>query len=282
MLSILIFKFKKIIRFICPNLIQYDYSFAHFGQINLDYWHPIHNLGDQLSLVIVEYMLLQKNLSLTSPTKKPFQHLMAVGSLLGSTKINATIWGTGILNEQRVMAIQKKRKFTHLDIRCVRGPLTQFVLENAGYSCPKVYGDPAILMPLIYKPKSQEKKYDITLIQHHSFQNNNHPGFHHLNIQTNDYQAFIDELCASKLVISSSLHGIILAESYGIPAIFYNQNNMWQQSIKFLDYYYSTKRYNIKAIHSLNEIDTIHPMELPDLTEMQKELIATFPYDLWR
>ena len=48
-------------------------------------------------------------------------------------------------------------------------------------------------------------------------------GHHYIDVKTSDYRKFITEICQSKLIISSSLHGIILAESYGIPAIFLNE-----------------------------------------------------------
>ena len=76
------------------------------------------------------------------------------------------------------------------------------------------------------------------------------------------------------------MHGIILAETYGIPAIFLNQG-ISDQSMKFLDWYYSTGRTNIKMASSVSEALKMKPMELPDLSKMQEELIRVFPYDLW-
>ena len=51
----------------------------------------------------------------------------------------------------------------------------------------------------------------------------------------------------AKLVISSSLHGIILAETYGIPAILLMDkvtNNMF----KYNNYYYNSYSYNHSII----------------------------------
>ena len=84
----------------------------------------------------------------------------------------------------------------------------------------------------------------------------------------------------SCLVISSSLHGIILAESYGIPAIFLGQN-MEYEIIKFYDWYYSTGRKNVVIANSLDDALQMTPMALPQLEEMQKNLMMAFPNDLW-
>ena len=53
-----------------------------------------------------------------------------------------------------------------------------------------------------------------------SFREKNHEGFI-VSMNTDDYKSVIDEICASEIVYTSSLHGIILAESYGIPAVFF-------------------------------------------------------------
>lgn len=60
---------------------------------------------------------------------------------------------------------------------------------------------------------------------------------------TNDWEMFIKEIKASKLVISLSLHGIIITEAYGIQAGFLDETENHDQT-KYDDYYYSMGRYN--------------------------------------
>ena len=83
----------------------------------------------------------------------------------------------------------------------------------------------------------------------------------------------------SRLIISSSLHGIILAEAYGIPAVLLNNNDI--DLLKYYDYYFSTGRKSVKVASSIEEALNKGPMPLPDLSEMQKGLIESFPYDLF-
>ena len=130
------------------------------------------------------------------------------------------IWGSGLLRGKDRYWWSSLRK---LDIRAVRGPLTRQALLKNGYDCPEIYGDPAILMPLFYQPVDQVKRYAFRVVPHMVF-GSAYPNV--LSPHTADWKAFIDGLVQSELVISSSLHGIILAEAYGVPAILLNDHDM--------------------------------------------------------
>lgn len=81
------------------------------------------------------------------------KHLFTVGSGGLRSFQNATMWGTGIMYDGlkgKWFAKYWDANHRHLDIRAVRGPLTRQVYLKLGHNCPEVYGDPGILMPLIY------------------------------------------------------------------------------------------------------------------------------------
>lgn len=229
------------------------------------------NLGDYLSKVVVSHFMIKKKgeINLKSHT------LYAIGSILGMRCQDAIVWGSGILNtsKHRMMNI----KFSSLDIRAVRGPKTRQELLKLGKNCPAIYGDPAILMPEIFVPKIQTKKHKITLIRHYADENIIPDNFNInvLDIITKDYENFITEICQSELVISSSLHGIILAETYGIPAMLLLPKGA--NTFKYEDWYSSTDRFDVVIAHSIEEALTLKPMVLPDLSKMQKDLMNTFP-----
>lgn len=109
------------------------------------------NLGDTLSRVVVEWMLARKGLSLDSWVAHKKQ-LFAIGSGIMHSYADATLWGSGMEYppKGRIANVLNRNGFRKLDIRAVRGPLSREVLLKLGYNCPEVYGDPAILMPLIY------------------------------------------------------------------------------------------------------------------------------------
>ena len=242
--------------------------------INLE-WFDGHNIGDYLSKIIYEYMLEYYNLDTNTKTKKTM-HISAVGSVLGCFNADTTVWGTGLLSLKQFKYIINNRQRRKLDIRAVRGPVTRAVLCSGGYDCPENYGDPAILLPLIYN-KTVSKKYKISYIPHISQQIES--DVHIISTDTENYRFFIDEIRQSEVVVSSSLHGIIIAETYGVPAIFLN--SVPYQLCKFFDWYYSTGRYDIKICKTIDEAIQIQPMQLPDLVSMREKLISLFPVDLW-
>lgn len=240
----------------------------------------VQNLGDYLSPIIVEGCSRYFNIDLSKKCEAT-KHLYAVGSILTHGYQNATVWGSGLLNgdTKKTRACLRLQK---LDIRAVRGPLTREVLMKNGHDCPEVYGDPAILMPMFYKPTSSEKRHSVSVIIHHThnFDVEQIPKEANLiNILTTDWVYFIDEICASELVISSTLHGIILAEAYGVPAILLVADSF--DMFKYRDYYLSTGRNNIKCAKTIDEAIMLGPMELPQLDEMRDKLLEVFPKDLW-
>ena len=130
-----------------------------------------YNLGDSLSFVVVDWMLRRIGKSIDSNkghNKKKYVHLNSIGSNVFSSFQNAVIWGSGsgakdeLCNHKEI--ILNHFPFRKLDVRAVRGPLTRDLLIKYGHKCPEVYGDPAILMPLIYQPKLVDEKNDILVI----------------------------------------------------------------------------------------------------------------------
>lgn len=252
------------------------------NKVNLVWWNARTNLGDYLSKVVYEWMLdyyhldPKKNCSNT-------KYLMSVGSILALGAFDAVVWGSGILRTAQIPSILEKSCFRHLDIRAVRGPLTANVLHAAGYRCPSIYGDPAILMPLIYQGHSTKKKHKISIIENleRVEHEETYHGLNFIDIQTTDYRSFIDSVLASEKVIASSLHGVILAEAYGVPAVFFN-HNMDEQLFKFYDWYLSTERGAGCIAQTLEEAMAMTPPPLPKLGKMQENLIHSFPVDLWK
>lgn len=246
--------------------------------VNLHWWEldgENQNVGDALSPVVVNYLMERYGIRHDRSCDNKTRHLYAIGSIVDTSYQNATVWGSGVLNGQRSLWWRKLR---WLDVRCVRGPETRKVLMANGYECPECYGDPAVLLPLIYNPTldpSHEKTYEYRVIQHISY-GNTVPNA--LSPMTPDYKSFIDELTKCRRIVSSSLHGIILAEAYGIPAVLLKHDlNMF----KYEDYYHSTGRYDFPIASSVEEALTIEPAPLPDLTPLQNNLIGSFPIDLW-
>lgn len=257
------------------------------NHINIHYWkrdENTENVGDYLAQVVCKYMAEYYNLDICSTVSKT-KHLYSIGSGFFAGLQDATIWGTGILKPFKGSLIENttlmyNKYFRRLDIRLVRGPNTYKYLIKNGISCPQQYGDPAILMPLIYQPHNHGIKRPYALIPHHSVDLISADKNNILSPITCNYQSFIDFICESELVISGSLHGIILAEAYGRPAIFL-RDRMDCSMFKYEDYYYSTGRTSFPIANSVDEALHMTASAPPNFEQMQKTVIATFPVDLW-
>lgn len=249
------------------------------GRVNLHWWSPEYsdgreNIGDYLSLIVTQYLLTKKGLSLDSPIIGQ-KHLYAIGSIIQGGAQDATIWGSGLKHGNADIPWLAK-KTRHLDIRLVRGPKTREVLLKAGFDCPSLYGDPALLLPLIYQPKSCVKTGPLVIL-HHATQ---HQIAQAITPLTTDYRAWLDRLVQATYVISSSLHGIILAEAYGIPAVLL-ADRATEHLFKYQDYYESTGRAHFPLARSVKEAHTMTPCPIPDFSTMQAVIEKSFPYDLW-
>ena len=236
------------------------------------------NIGDTLTPIIYEYLKSKYNL-LEKKQKKTI-HLNMIGSIIGFKSYDAIIWGSGVLKESFEGKIKYRSKFVKYDIRAVRGPLTRKLLLRCGYSCPEIYGDPAILLPLIYSPLKKVKSYKISVVKHYNDKTVIPAGFHEISVVTDDYKKFIDEICASELVISSSLHGLIIAEAYGVPTIWFNPKG--QDEFKYNDWYLSIGVENPQKIHSFSEISDKKNVGLENsISNLVEPLLKSFPFELW-
>lgn len=267
----LLFPFRN--RFMLFNVT----NFAQKNQVNLDYWLESDNLGDTLTPVIVNHLLAKRNVTLSKKVHG-IKHLFAVGSVITAGIQDGTVWGSGILNARLGYRLHGRK----LDIRSVRGPFTRTYLADYGFETPPVYGDPAIFMPEIYTPSEKiEKKYKYGVVMH---KDQVIPVEHRddlivIDICTADYKDFVQKLLSCEKIISSSLHGIILAESYGVQAVLLKPK---VDFLKYDDWYYSTKRYEYPVVTSIEEGMAAEPLPLPtNLDDLRRGQEKAFPYDMY-
>ena len=185
--------------------------------------------------------------------------IVGIGSSMKYVRPDDYVWGTGCIDEHNIG--NKPRK-----VYSVRGPLTRDVLLKRGWDVPEVYGDPALLFPKIYNP-TIEKKYKIGLIPHcvdfHSLDGLkaiNHMedmGIKIINVTSGIYE-FIDQLKECEMIISSSLHGLIAADAYGIPNHRVKISKLLLGGdFKYLDHYASVKREHYEPLQ-LTETTTLY------------------------
>lgn len=257
------------------EIIFFFFIFLTFGflkaeqKVSLVYFTPAKgsNFGDALSPKIVE-RIIQRPLQQIPRCK---QHLLALGSILHFAQNNDVVWGSGLNGKIPL----KMNKYTHLDVRAVRGPLTRDFLLAKGISCPEVYGDPALLMPLLFPELKANPTLEYIVIPNlneiHAYEK-----FPNLVLPTEDCMVVVKKILGAKFVISGSLHGIIVAEAFGIPAQFLRITSK-ENILKYKDYYYGTGRKNFRVAYSLEEAFKMggEPMPVVNL----KLLLESFPYD---
>ena len=245
--------------------------FIHADEPLLYRWEPKgwDNFGDALSQPIVERILGRKVKRATSKKQKKF---LAVGSIIHMANSGDIVWGSGMLNNQLPGRIKD------LDVRAVRGPLTRKALLKRGISCPAVYGDPALLFPFLFPEFKKNTTQDFVIIPHLS-----DIAFYQLHPNCvspkQPWESVVMRIIESEFVISSSLHGIIIAEAYGIPARMLLKNNT-DQLFKYKDYYYGTGRIDFKYAKTIDEALKMGG-EPPPKIDFQA-LLDSFPFDLWK
>ena len=134
------------------------------SDLNIVYWRrDNNNWGDAISPVIASYMSGGVNTHYIDPVDctTNVTRYAVIGSILQAIKSDRTeVWGSGFISKEPKGVCIPKR------IHSVRGPLSRRVYTRLGIKCPEIYGDPALLMPLIYPSAGDEATYDLGIVPH--------------------------------------------------------------------------------------------------------------------
>lgn len=243
------------------------------------------NFGDILTPYLVKHLSNKEPLffEVKSKFSQYFKHYIMIGSIITYANEKSIVWGAGI--------ISKNQSVSNATFVAVRGPLTQKRLRNLGYEVPDAIGDPALLIPLIYNPK-KKKIYKYGIIPHYIEEDlvrdryKQHNDIKIISLFTDDIELVIDEILSCEYIISTSLHGIIIAHCYGIPARWGKlSDRLAGDGTKFLDYFLSVQltspSLNIVDL-SEDEFDKInfHIPESRIIKERQKDLLYSYPLHL--
>lgn len=246
-------KLLKLVR-LCLNSIVYltyksplviqAYVKVRFGKIVHSNW------GDDLNVFLLERLtgkpIVVANESLFHKLLN-IPTYICIGSVISLySKSNAEIWGAGYIEKNENKISPAKR------ILMVRGRATRDKLLSEGFACPEIYGDPAILVSKVYNP-SKIGHYKIGLIPHVSERNstlldNVRKKYSNiLYIDLENYEKWtdvVDKIYSCDIILSSSLHGLIVSDSYGVPNVWtkFTMNEIRGGNFKFLDYFSSVER----------------------------------------
>ncbi|GAA2105379.1 polysaccharide pyruvyl transferase family protein [Brevibacterium salitolerans] len=206
------------------------------GSIPMRWWGYERNFGDLLGPWLVSRM-----------TDKPIRwvpsyepHYLTIGSIVGHATPASVLWGTGSFGTEAKSEMAPGARYL-----AVRGPLTRARLEMFKQPCPKVYGDPALLVARYY-PRTIEPSYELGVVLRWSEtarkKSFDVEGVKLIELKTDDVEGTLDDMLACKRIISTSLHGLILADAYGIPNSWLIADTGWGKEYKFWDYLTSVRK----------------------------------------
>ncbi|CAF3114582.1 unnamed protein product [Rotaria sp. Silwood2] len=245
------------------------------------------NFGDKLSHILVQSIV---NFNLTVITnfreksfcKKP--KLLAIGSIIHFACPHDVIWGSGLLDSSHFIPRWKSLSNLTIDIRAVRGPRTRRILMSKfNLTIPEIYGDPALLLPYYLTSFKRSTKPIIRrlLILHYRDASGNISIPEVSRVVTVSaflpWKELLSLIVQSQLVISTSLHGIILAEAFEIPARLLKSPLV--DLFKFHDYYEGTNR-TLRYATTIAKAIAMGGENSPKIN--LTKLINAFPFDKFK
>jgi hypothetical protein len=273
------------VKFLKDPVIIYQFVFTEPDSINF---------GDELTKDIIE-KLFNRRVEVHNQIECRFD-MLGVGSLIHFfNKIvdyRTYVWGSGLIDDKT------KPINSNFIFKACRGEYTRVRVAQKYRNIPM--GDPGLLCNLIYT--QEVKKTDkIGVIPHfrddHSHYLNDvikkHPEIFKIIPVGQAPEKVADEIKSCKLILSSSLHGLIVADSFGVPNMHLmlsdnlkSPNHLRGGEYKFRDYYsgigrgYKNFNPRHKDLLDLNEYEKIIKdyKPLQNLREIQKALIRSFPY----
>lgn len=268
------------------------------------YYAKVPNMGDLLNVMLIEQLFGYKVRRHTFLTGE----LSAIGSGLGQFTLRenpllamaervagvlfptVTVWGSGFVcyKEKDTPFYRRNMKFA-----AVRGALSKARVENLlGQPMDIPLGDAGILASYLLK-ESVNKHYQVGIIAHYKEQDE--PIFQKLAtayprsllIDVRQSPAVvIRQIAQCECVISSSLHGLIIADSFGIPNIHLKvSDKLLGDGFKFDDYYSAFQLPHLQLDIRSCEAPTIewiiehYQLTQPMVDTMKHNMLHSFPFE---
>lgn len=281
------------------------------------------NFGDALSPILVQEMLGQP----VVPTGSTNSEMVAVGSLfacgrglyrdktsimsieglktirlrlINSVSPSIKVWGTGFLYES---IPRNPLPIRSLDVRAVRGRYTLDILRKTGlcaHGSHVAFGDPGLFYASLLR-ELPSKKYDLGVVPHEVDRYAGEFVVESLAKQgvrvkyidvCDDPLQVVSEIASCDKILSSSLHGLIVADSLGIPnrqmMLSYFGYTKEQFLFKFRDYY---SAFGLDLKRPLTPLDIFSRtselmnsicscVDTESVEKCKAELLSAFPFEI--
>ena len=204
-------------------------------------------------------------------TRASPRYSLSTGSVMRLCSQRAVVYGSGIRSRDQLVQPGI--------CRIVRGPITRMQVLASGGECPPIFGDPGLLMSRYYEPAYSSTKVQLAIVPHFTeyetvkdlYANDRRISI--VDMGCGDIEHVIEEIVAAEAVVSSSLHGIIFANSYGVPVRWIKfSSQVHGDDTKYHDYFSSIGR---------KDEDFIPAIEFKRLpVEQMLETIENYPLSI--
>lgn len=268
------------------------------------YYYQFPNVGDLLNETILS-STFKINFEMTT---FPTADLSGVGSTLDLLLTNnhffeqtkkvlnecdATkpihVWGTGLMFDYENINQSTVRPFI---IHALRGEKTRKRLsEILKRNIECVLADPGLLSSKIVE--ACDKKYSVGIVPHYVDKEEeifkemlkHYPNSKFIDVQ-NEPETVLKEISECENIISTGLHGLIIADSYGIPNCWCEiSDKIFGNKFKFHDYFSSfgtdRKVFDLRDgnMPDIDEDFKCNFKSIDQVYEKQEELIKAFPFN---
>jgi hypothetical protein len=227
--------------------------------IKLFYYNPpgLANFGDKLNEIIIPSLSGSKVIEANAEDAEAIgigslleQFLSVKGEGNSANKREVNVWGAGFIAEpgqHPILGDRAEKKFRRrMTFSAVRGKYTLERLKEMNQDVSKTtIGDPGILIRRLINTGIVAKKYDVGIIAHYADKkdgiikrlcskiNNSRE----IDITATPLEV-IKSIMECNFILSTAMHGLIAADSLGIPNIHMKiSDNLTGGTYKFKDYY---------------------------------------------
>ena len=197
------------------------------------------NFGDDLNPLFWSTLTERPVRLATRRSKRTRPHALGIGSILETATEHSIVFGSGFLCADSGESVCAGR------VLAIRGQLTADRLTMA----PEYLGDPAVVVDLVFPQQRQvehQVEHQVGLIPHFSqkekFQDLATSGAYLIDPAWPPSRV-LEAICRCERVFSQSLHGLIIADAFGVPNGWVApSDSMKGGDFKFRDYYTTTDR----------------------------------------
>jgi pyruvyltransferase len=203
--------------------------------IHLKQFSETRNVGDAIGSRIVE-SITGRAVRVVGEAPLPVPNLIGIGSIAHWSDEHSVLWGCGLIADRLSFC-------PPAEVLALRGHLTRDSLTARGIHCCDLLGDVGLLLPELIAPEVPVNP--LGLVPHYVDRDSafvetcRREGVPIVDVHASP-EAYVEQLTSCRRIVSSSLHGVILAHAYGIDAAWVRiSDRVHGNGFKFLDYYSS-------------------------------------------